>query len=312
MANLRWSRRVQVSAAFLALSAAACTDAPPVAPETHDAVLPPPRAYTSWISGSSITLYDEDYGDAYTLNTETREIRRGSDGAILELTAEQAAAAATAFYGDAIADAVLNGFGSVCSPENPCAEPMGGKADGASSSFILTRESTNDRTHHGTTFGATIVGQPPLKPFKSSKKSFDLMAGGGICDDIVNAVFQHKLEYASQRTSFLRDGFIQAVLIGAGVAGRRALPAGTFGAARFMGQIAAAQDRKIAISVLGWMWNSYYCGAQPVTAGPIVRGAGGGSGAGYLSCHTETWAISFDGGNRWERISVEICDFVMQ
>ena len=310
MANQRWSRRIQVAAASMVMFAAACTDAP-VVPEQHGAVLPPPRNYASTISGSTVTIVDEYDGETYTLNTEAREITRGSDGAILELDAEQAAAAATAFYGDAIADAVLNDFAAVCRPENPCGDAMGGNL-GDESGFILTKESEGSRTHRGTRFGASPLGSPPMRPFKSSTKSFDLMSGG-MCSDIINSVFQGRLDYSAHRTDFVKDGFIYGVLLGTGAVTRRILPFGTLGAARFMEKIAVSQDRRIAISILGWMWNSYYCGSQPVTAGPVFRSFGGsfGSGTGYLACHTENWLISFDGGKTSSRISVEVCEFVM-
>jgi hypothetical protein len=62
------------------------------------------------------------------------------------------------------------------------------------------------------------------------------------------------------------------------------------------------------------MWNSYYCGSQQVTAGPVFRsfgGNGGGGTGGYISCHTESWLISFDGGKTFSRVSVDVCEFVM-
>jgi hypothetical protein len=310
MANQRWSRLIQVASASIVVFAAACTDAP-VVPDQHHAILPPSRNYASTVSGSTVTIVDEYDGESYTLNTETREITRSSDGAVLELDAEQAAAAATAFYGDAVADAVLNDFNLVCSPENPCGDAMGGTL-GDESGFTLTKESEASRTHRGTRFGVSPLGSPPMGPFKSAK-SFDLMSGG-MCSDIINSVFQGRLDYSAQRTDFIKDGFIYGVLVAGGAVTRRVLPWGTIGAARFMDKIAVSQDRRIAISILGWMWNSYYCGSQPVTAGPVIRSFGGGSfgsGSGYLACHTETWLISFDGGKTSSRVSVEVCEFVM-
>jgi hypothetical protein len=311
MANQRWSRRIQVAAASTVIFAAACNDAP-VAPEQHPAVLPPPRNYASAISGSAVTIVDEYDGESYTLNTQTREITRGSDGAILELDPEQAAAAATAFYGDAIVDAVLNDFSTLCSPENPCGAAMGGTL-GDESGFLLTRESEDSRTHRGTRFGVSPLGSPPMKPFKSSSRSLDLMSGG-TCSDIINSVFQGRIDYSAHRTDFVRDGFISGVLVGVGYLGRRVLPVGSIPAIRFMEKIAASQERRIAVSILGWMWNSYYCGSQSVTAGPVIRGFGGGGfggTGGYLACHTETWRISFDGGKTSSSVSVEVCEFMM-
>jgi hypothetical protein len=291
--------------------AAACNDAP-VSPEQHAAVLPPPRNYASTISGSAVTIVDEYDGESYTLNTQTREITRGSDGAILELDPEQAGAAATAFYGDAIVDAVLNDFSTLCSPENPCGAAMGGSLDDESG-FVLTRESTDSRTHPGTWFGASPIGSPPVKPFRSSRRSFDLMSGG-MCTDIINTVFEGRLDYSAHRTDFIKDGFISGVLVGVGYLSRRVLPVGSLPAIRFMEKIAASQERRVAVSILGWMWNSYYSGSQPVTAGPVIRSFGGGSfggSGGYLACHTETWRISFDGGKTSSSVSVEVCEFTM-
>lgn len=311
MANQRWSTRIQVSVAAAAFLAASCTDAP-VVPEKSDAALPPPSNYQSYVSGSVVTIIDDLDGESYTLSTNTREIRRGSDGAILELDAQQTAAAASAFYGDAIADAVLNGFSNVCSPENPCGNAMSGTL-GDASGLVLTKESEDSRTHRGNRFGVSPVGNPPMKPFKSGSRSFDLMSGG-ICSDIINSVFQGRLDYSAHRTDFLKEGFIYGVVVAGGAVTRKMLPWGTIGAARFIDKIAVAQDRRVAVSLLGWMWNSYYCSSQQVTAGPVIRsfgGGGGGGSGGYLACHTESWAISFDGGKSYNRVSVEVCEFVM-
>jgi hypothetical protein len=312
MAIHRRFRLMPVSAAVLALAAAACTDAP-VVPERHEPVPPPGHSYASNVSGSTVTLVDQDDGETYTLNTDTREITRASDGAILELDGEQTAAAATAFYGNQVADAVLSDFEQACNPANPCAAQMSGTiADSTTASgFILVKESEETRTHRGTTFGASFHGNAPLQPFRSSpSRSFDLMTGG-TCSDIVNAVFQGKLDYSSNRTSFVREGFINGVLISTGYVVRRTLPPGSFSAARFMERIASAADRRISISILGWMWNSYYCGSEPVTAGPVIRGFGGSysGGSGYLACHTEAWSISFDGGKTYTGISVDVCEW---
>ena len=309
MRNQRWSTRIKVSSAVIVLVAAACTDAP-VVPENRNPVLPQPSNYVSYADGKVVTLVDDLDGESYTLNTDTREIRRGSDGAILELDAQQAAAAASAFYGDAIADAVLNDFSSVCSPENPCGDAMGG-ALGDGSGLVLTKESQDTRTHRGSRFGASPTGGPPVKPFKSSKNSVELMSGG-TCSDIVNAVLQGRVEYSARRTDFLREGFRSAFFVGVGITVRGVLPVGTLPAARFIEKVAEAQQSRIAVSLLGWMWNSYGCGSQQVTAGPVIRSfGGGGRGEQYLACHTESWLISFDGGQTSKRVSVEVCEFAM-
>ena len=317
MKNHRWSRRIQVSFAAMVMVVTSCTDAP-VVPQARDAGPALPRNLWSTTDGSRVSLTDEYDGETYTLNTDTREITRQSDGAILELDLEQAAVAATAFYGNVVADAVLNGFGDACPPEHPCAEPMsstpgavgiGDDSPLGFSGLILQKESEGTRTHRSGRFGASLVGSLPANPYKSLRNSATIMSGD-ICSDIINSVLQSRLDYSTNRTSFIKEGFLTGVTVGGGILLRMTLPAGTISAARFIGNAVAAQEGRIAISVLGWMWNSYFCGSGPVTAGPVIRGFGGEAGTTMsLTCHWESWLISFDGGKKFERINVDVCEF---
>jgi hypothetical protein len=313
MATHRWSRRIQFSVAALAVIAASCTDAP-VVPEAAKVSEAKPSSYYSTYGGSEVTIVDEDDGQRYTLNTATREITRGSDGAVLLLNSEQTALAATAFYGDLVADAVLNSFMNVCSPENPCGDAMSGSLSESTtlqSGIVLTKESEGPRTHRGSKFGTSFSNDTRAKQFRSSSNTIDLMYGD-VCSDIVNAVFQSRLDYRTYRTNFLKDAFTYAAFVAIGGATRRIMPIGGLAAVRFTEKIAAGQERRIAVSILGWMWNSNYCGnGQAVTAGPVIRGFGGSGGnANNLVCHDETWSISFDGGNRFVRITVEVCEYM--
>ena len=312
MATHRWSRRIQLSVAALAIMTASCTDGPvvPDAAVTKDFQ----RASNySTINGSLVSIVDDYDGETYTLDLSKGEITRRSDGSILQLDAEQTAAAATAFYGDAAVNTLFNSFSGVCIAEGQCGAAMSGPLAGSTlpgSGLILQRESVDGRSHPSNRFGTTFVGNLPAKPFKSSKGSFTLMSG--MCEDIVNSVFQSRLDYAVHRTDFVRDGFMFGVLVGVGVATRRALPVGGVGAIRFLGKVVIGQEKRIAVSILGWMWNSYSCGnGQTVNAGPLLRtfGGGGGRGSESLSCHTESWGISFDGGKSYSNISVEVCEF---
>lgn len=302
MTNLRWSRRIPRFAAALALLSAACSDSP-VVPDEHAAVLPPPRSYAA-PTGSIIRLYDPNDRVTYTLNTGTREITRSSDGAILELDPEQTAVAATAFSGNLVADAALSDFTVACGHADPCAAAMNASADESaqSSDVIMTVESEDSRAHRGAWFSASPAPQP-------SRSSITLMSG--MCEDILNSVFQGRLVYESNRTAFVRDGFLFGVITSAGVVVRRAMPAGTVSAANFISGAVAGQEKRVAIAVLGWLWNSYYCNSQQVTAGPVIRSFGGSSGGGglYLECHYETWGVSFDGGKTFSRVSLKVCEY---
>ena len=313
MASHRWSRRIQLSAAALAAIAVSCTD-DPVVPEASKATNAVPGNYVSTYGGSEVTLYDEDDGERYTLNTATREITRGSDGAVLILDADQTATAATAFYGDVVADAVLNSFTDVCSPETPCGSAMSGTLAESGTGIVLRKESEGSRTHRGSKFGTSFTRNAPAKPFKSSSNTIDLMYGD-VCSDIVNAALRSRLDYRTYRTNFLKDAFTYAVAVGAGVAGRSIMPVGGIAAVRFTEKVASGQESRIAVSILGWMWNSNFCGdGRSVYGGPVIRSFGGGSGgnANNLVCHEEIWSISFDGGNRFVRISVEVCEYMQQ
>lgn len=312
MATQRWSRLMQLSAAALAIMATSCTDAP-VAPDAAVTKDLKSSSSLSTVNGSLVTMVDDYDGESYTLDMTRGEITRRSDGSVLELDEEQTAAAATVFYGDVVVNSLFDSFSDVCSPERPCGAAMSGSAGEPTlaSGLLLQRESAETRTRPGNRFGATLLGSLPAKPFKSSKKSFSIMSGG-ICDDIINSVFRGRLDYAARRTDFVKDGFLFGVLVAAGAATRRALPVGGVGAIRLLGNAAAAQEKRIAVSILGWMWNSYSCGnGQTVTAGPVIRsfGGGAGGGSGSLVCHTESWSISFDGGRSYSRISVEVCEF---
>lgn len=308
MSNQRSSRRSHVCAA-LALMTAGCSDFP-VDPRSHDPILPPPRSYAA-PTGSIITLYDPDDRVTYTLNTGTHEITRSSDGAILELDAEQTAVAATAFSGNKVADAVLNDFTVVCNPANPCAAAMNASADesAVSSGFIATKESEDSRAHPGAWFAPSPAGNSSLNRFQSSPASIDLMSG--MCENIVNSVFQHRLLYASSRSTFVRDGFLYGVITARSLVLRKSLPAGTAAAVSFLASAVEGQERRVAISILGWMWNSYSCSSQQVTAGPVIRSYSGTSEGGSLNleCHYETWSISFDGGKTSSRITLNVCEY---
>ena len=87
MATNRWSRRIRLSVAALSVIFASCTEAPVVSAPAVANDLQPSNFYSTY-GGSVVSLVDEDDGESYTLNTDTREIRRGSDGAILVLTEE--------------------------------------------------------------------------------------------------------------------------------------------------------------------------------------------------------------------------------
>jgi hypothetical protein len=130
-----------------------------------------------------------------------------------------------------------------------------------------------------------------------------------MCSDIVNAALPKTLEYKTQRTSFLKTIIPAAVAeVVNGVAGF-VLPAGSAVAADFALKIADHAQARIAMGYLAGMWNDYDCSNKKVRAGPMtIAGSGGGSLDGQtLVCHDENWEISFNGGETWFPIVLNVC-----
>ncbi len=129
-----------------------------------------------------------------------------------------------------------------------------------------------------------------------------------MCTDVANAVLPSRLDYSARRSQFLKGAV--AVGIGEVVNGLLGLvlPAGSASAAAFATYVADAANSRVAISILAYYWNTYQCGSKLVSAGPIYRGANWASGGISWACHTETWEISFNGGQTYDPINVTVCD----
>jgi hypothetical protein len=283
-----------------------------------------------------------DGGVQYTLNMSTQQVV-GSDGSILVLTAEQAAAMLSAFHGTLIADeqaadlvaaASESGGGPACDPydpENPCEQvrSVGGPVRTDWTAAAVRRVSIDGRRLIGKRFGLFMTPRSPAgrdtprpggdRAARKYAVSGEVLIPGGpsflepdICTDILNAVLPTTVQYASVRNSFMSQLISVAVaeiLNGAWV---RVVPSGSFAALVLETQLAEHMNARIAVGIVGAMWNMYECGSRNVTGGPVLRLGAGQTGGGAIVCHYETWEISFDGGQTSTDVQVRVCEYVAE
>jgi len=104
-------------------------------------------------------------------------------------------------------------------------------------------------------------------------------------------------------------------IVETGNALKKLMPYGSSVAVKFEEKIAEHQYIVVNVNVLAFVWNSYNCSNRQVTAGPIFMqdssggggGGGGGSGGGGFFCESEVWQISFDNGNTYHDVTVNVC-----
>lgn len=300
--------------ASIAVSAtlAACAGEP-VEPPNTSVTSPEVRGLVSSIDGSIVQIQDEFDGVNYTFNPSERTITH-SDGRILDLADDQNIATMNAFHGNVTADATIADVEELCTPENPCAEPSFAPVEAEPSRVMLRRVDEPTRTHRSASsrFGIRVTGQIP-RQFKRSRKSGDItLMTGEMCGDLATALRDAGFSYRYNRVNFVRDGFWSATFVAVGAALRGDLPVGGAVAAKFLGDIVFNQEKRVSLTILGTLWNSYSCSNQQIRVGSFYQGGGGGGGGTpTLDCHYESWQISVDGGNSWSNITVQVCEFAM-
>lgn len=132
------------------------------------------------------------------------------------------------------------------------------------------------------------------------------------CQDVANAALGSTLEFRGQRTSLWKDVVIAAALEFGNKVAKYYLPKGSLTAAKYAERIVDHVYASTAVGMLAWTWNSYNCANRTVIAGPFWQpsgsGGGGGGGGGFF-CNMQHVKISFNGGQTWDWIYVEVCEY---
>jgi hypothetical protein len=274
-----------------------------------------PVASYSWINGSVITLQDYNTGTLYHYDVDAKTITRGSDSFIVYLDDEQGAATHSYLMQVVQTDVVVNDVDTMCTPENPCGDPMSAEPTpmfgdtGPSSSEVTFSLSPAERMRRGGKVGTTV--EFPNEVFKREKTK------GGIrplsedfsCSEIASAMILDKITFRQDRTDPLIEMVGAAFFEGANYLAGKLLPPGVIGGAVWLtNHTSGILTSHVKYSVLGTLWNSKGCGSGPVmvsTWNPI-----GGAGPGpreYLRCVTYPGSITING--QTVNVSIEVCYF---
>ena len=304
-------RAIRLAPVLVGATLAACAGEP-FEPKATAKSPPEVRNLYSSINGSVVNIQDEFDGVGYTFDPSAKTVTH-SDGRILDLADEQNVAVMNAFYGNVAADQTATDVGEVCTPENPCPEPTFAPMAEGQSGVMLRRVERSSRSHRSTAnrFGIRVIGQIPQLMRRKNNGGVELMSDYN-CGDLATALRDAVTQYRYNRVNFVRDGFWSAVIVWVGYKLRADLPVGGAAAAKLLGDIVLNQEKRVALTILGTLWNSNNCSSQQIRVGNYYQGgAGGGGGIPILRCHYETWQISIDGGNTWQNITVDVCEYAM-
>lgn len=312
---------------------------------------------SGYLNDAELTMVDHDDGQRYTLNMETRELRRVSDGAVIQLTDSQRDSAATAISSAILNDPSIPDLEELapsgqCTghPGDPCAEslPIGGDPV---SRFGVPIEMQPLNTH-------SRSSRPAKRPRKSSRRDVSpdeglsirlhtvlarrrqgrgrpsvamvsfvhsasfkptaalwLLQANSHCTDVINAALPQTIDYVGKRASWAKRAFdIASSQVVDGVISHF-LPEGSSAALEFSDLTASATYAGIKVGFLRAEWNSYNCDTKEVTAGPYYYQNHTYTQTAYGNnyvCEYQSWQISWDGGNTWEPIQVQVCKFEQQ
>lgn len=251
-----------------------------------------PLANYSWADNTTATIVAYDDGRSYTLDLATSEIRR-DDGATLVLDASMMADAADAFVAVVETDYMTETpiTPPVCRDETCEVDPMSASAD----SVIIRKATPEEITKHKND-----------KKDKDKKKdgAFSLTSNYGPCEDIYREWSAMYYQHQNARSSWIKDLFT-SVMAGVAIQPNKWAVPTSFAA--FVADWASELGyRNIRFGILGTYWNSYDCSSQLLRFYSGMRPGGGG----YLrGCVYETWSISFDGGNTWQFVTVQVCHY---
>lgn len=318
--------RALAAPALLLIALAGCADDGPTSPTRarHVPRTAPLASFASAVDAATITVYD-DYGVGYTLDPARAEIR-SSDGYIFELTASDLANATTAFVGAYEGDRAASTLAAAPPPPTSTDCELGlstcdhqwDVSDGGASPFVPEEgaESSTAPSPSGVLIRRSDAGAPgaPLAAAPDADLgAAPLYLAGGSCQDIAGAIYDATVNHRATR-----DGVLNVLKGAAAVTvtsvsyGIRIRLANIQGLA-FKLEV-AAHDQLVAttqLNVLATLYASYGCWTGSWGSGTV----GGTSVAAPSTiskvCHTETWEISFDGGNTWSKQEVQVCEYRM-
>jgi hypothetical protein len=247
-----------------------------------------------------------DDGFIYQLDIPAQKLQR-DDGFTIALTASQTVEAANGFLAVVETDAIDNSFQYVSQPrcyEGPCeVDPL---------SLPIEGKTIPSGMSHGTKNGRKF--QPLLIRKVENLKGNQLPTNTdgvatlsfGPCEDVWNLIREHLNGQRTRRSSWL-GGIFGAVIqsYGSNVSGPFGVPIGA--AAGYLTEsVSELYAKKISLGVLAGYWNGYQCSSQMITTYSNTSSAFGGGGA-SKTCSIDTFSISFDGGDSWHLVTVQVC-----
>lgn len=297
----------------VALLVGACSEVAntPTSPTTFDIHIPKrPLGDLSWIDGNIISIVDDATGVSYSYNADAQTLTR-SDGVVVLLSESQAAETINQFLNVYDADRTFVDFGAVCTPENPCPEPMlaepGTFGDGGQplSSIVIGLDSAHETIkNNGRHFGITV--SLPKELTKTSKKPKGSIPAyfDGYCGDLVTALNGSRISWGNTRTGWVKAVFTAAVGEGIQTFGGWVLGAGIWSSSVILTAGVEAVTENVQTKILGTLWNSHECSQRNVYVGRIF--SSGGPTSGVLHCDRTSGWITFD-GSHYYLISYDNC-----
>ena len=297
---------------------------------------------------NQVTIVDSDDGVQYTLDVPNSQIEMSDGRVLVFETPEQLNDAITAFYGtistdqtapsltDAVNTCPHPDSGGCYEPQNRVVPVPNGGLEGPDYRIQLphrpnriisvpigvgrppalirfpdlaAKPDPNDtrlrRRHPAKPVRAQLHS---LRVYSSATWNFASSMDMDPCNDIATDAAQRKMEYGTQRTSWIKDLWAVAV-VEAGNALKKTVPYGSAAATKMAESIVENQTLRLNVNILAWLWNSYNCANRnDVVAGPLyLHGtptSGDGSG---ISCDFSHGEISFDGGTTWYGVWIKTC-----
>lgn len=230
---------------------------------------------------------------------------RQSDGLVVYLDEEQGAVTHTLVMQLVQTDNMVNDVDAVCTPENPCGEPMFGEETSSDPEVSFTLGTPVKFHRGGGRVGVTVTFPKDIEKSKGNKGVQQLNEDFS-CSEIGSAMILDKVTYRSNRTNPLKH--IVATAVGEGISylAGKVIPPLVWAGANVVGAGSGIATSHVKYTMLAGLWNAKGCGNRPVvvsTWNPV-----GGAGPGpreYLYCQSSPGSLTING----QTISlwIEVC-----
>lgn len=327
----------------LTFALAACADVATAPVVSTGKVVPGVVRDQSWVSGSQVVVYSAS-GHPLVLDVPSQELRM-DDGRVYLMDAEQTAKILSDFESTVSFDQLATEVETLPDPP-PCGDGSGcwEPTNRVAPVGPLVRPVPTDKPQR--TSGrrpARFHPEPedaanlPTGSFSSSRRAaptglrvgaisrgrrFDYIVENPDCrsmkSDIITAMAAYRNERETVNQRWLDNGLSGFVY----EAGRWVMHMTSSEVNAFVANIEAdmvnKQESETRLDVMRVIYTSNGCGtitwAGQSSGGGGGGGGGGGSGmGGYgMTCNVETWQVSFDGGNTWRNIDVDVCQYATQ